>query len=686
MKRVFACVGFSMAVALVVLCFVKPEYILILTVGLTVLLAVSLVLPKFRQAVVLPLSLASAVTACLLYVGFTGLCVQPVQALDGTTAECTFYATDIGAVTSNSKGYCVKVTQMNGEKTNFNTYIYTDSRSNLRPYKEYNGRMSFFSIADNPFLSYGKYADRIYIAASCRLTGESGKTINSPYRYIVDLRQSIRNKLLYIMSDDAGALSVALVTGDKSYLDKSIRQAFTYSGMSHIMAVSGLHLAVAVGGVLYVLKRLKLKPWITNSVCIALTLLYMALAGFSGSVTRAGIMMIVMLLAGLFSMRGDTLNSLGIAVTAMCVSNPLCVTDIGTVLSVLAVLSLVTLYPHFSKRMFIKPEDPLSLKPKEKLYIYIQKAVSPVFVSISVVVYTLPVMYLFFGYTSVVGPVANIIAVPLGSICVVASLAIYLVSLLGITPITAFAVLVCEFFDTLLIKVCTFFAQAGNVILGLDYRFGVLIAVALLVVAVGFAVGKNKSVKVAFAVTGCVCAVCFSILLFNGRSDVVMRVFPDGAIVCTYDSKTVVCGVNTKGDYYKVKSYLQSNMLYVDFLVADNTSSYCAMLSNDVGVNTLFCDEFDDTILLSADCKRLEVQSVYNVLLDDDYNLCYNQGGVTLYIKDFSISTYQNADFTVNSDTATDSTGCIELKNGTVDYRISSKDSYKVRRLNQWQK
>ncbi|MGN0515690.1 hypothetical protein, partial [Eubacterium sp.] len=113
MKRVFACVGFSMAVALVVLCFVKPEYILILTVGLTVLLAVSLVLPKFRQAVVLPLSLASAVTACLLYVGFTGLCVQPVEALDGTTAECTFYATDIGSVTSNSKGYCVKVTQMN---------------------------------------------------------------------------------------------------------------------------------------------------------------------------------------------------------------------------------------------------------------------------------------------------------------------------------------------------------------------------------------------------------------------------------------------------------------------------------------------------------------------------------------------------------------------------------------------
>lgn len=686
MKRVFTCVGFSMAVALFVLCFIKPEYILILTVGLAVLFAVSLALPKFRQAVVLPLSLASAVTACLLYVGFISLYVQPVQALDATTADCTFYATDIGAVTSNSKGYCVKVTRINGEKTNFKAYIYTDSRSNLRPYKEYNGMMSFFKIADDPMLSYGKFADKIYIAAYCKLTGENGKIINSPYRYIVDLRQSIRNKLLYIMSDDAGALSVALVTGDKSFLDKRIKRSFTYSGMSHIMAVSGLHLAVVVGSLLYALKRLKLKPWITNSVCIAATLVYMALAGFSGSVTRAGIMMIVMLLAGMFSMRGDTLNSLGIAVTAMCVSNPLCVTDIGTVLSVLAVLSLVTFYPHFSKRMFIKPDDPLSLKPKEKLYACIKKLVGSVFVSVCVVVYTLPIMYLFFGYTSVVGPVANIIAVPLGSVCVVASLTVYLVSLLGITPITAVAVLVCEFFDTLLIKVCTFFAQAGNVVLGLDYRFGVLIAVALLVIAVGFAVGKNKSVKLALASAGILCAVCFSVLLFNGRSDVVMRVFPDGAIVCTYDSKTVVCGVNTKGDYYKVKSYLQSNMLYVDFLVVDNSSSYCAMLSNDVAVNTLLCDEFDDTILSSADCQRLEVQSVYNVLLDDDYNLCYNQGGVTLYIKDFSISTYQNADFAVNSKSITDGTGCIELKNGTVDYRISSRDSYKARRLNQWQK
>lgn len=92
-----------MAIALFALCFVKSEYTIWLTLGLAVLLAVSLIVPKIRQAVVIPLSLSSAVAACLLFVAVTNIVVQPVKSLENTSAMCSFYVTDCGKTVGEYK-------------------------------------------------------------------------------------------------------------------------------------------------------------------------------------------------------------------------------------------------------------------------------------------------------------------------------------------------------------------------------------------------------------------------------------------------------------------------------------------------------------------------------------------------------------------------------------------------------
>lgn len=236
-----------MAIALFALCFVKSEYTIWLTVGLAVLLAVSLIVPKIRQAVVIPLSLSSAVAACLLFVAVTNIVVQPVKSLENTSALCSFYVTDCGKTVGEYKEYTAKIIQADDEKVNVKASIYLDKDINLRSYAVMKGNLNFNSVGNDALSSYGKYADGIYISADCVPTDYTGKVVHSPFRYVVALRHSIRNKLSYLMSGREGGLSVALVTGDKSFLSGDVKNAFIYSGTSHIMAVSGLHLGVVTG-------------------------------------------------------------------------------------------------------------------------------------------------------------------------------------------------------------------------------------------------------------------------------------------------------------------------------------------------------------------------------------------------------------------------------------------------------
>ena len=675
-----------MATTLFALCFIKYEYVFLLTVGLVVIFIASLIMPNFRQAVVVPLSLASAVFACLLFVATTQTTVEPVRSLENQTAECEFYVIDNGTVGDRSKTYSAKIVKMDGKDVNFKSALYLDKRVNLRPYTMAKGKLKFYSVGKDGFSSYGKYADGIYISAKCNLTECFGERVNSPMRYVVAFRQNIRDKLSYLMAGKEGGLSVALITGDKSYLDRDVKTAFMYSGTSHIMAVSGLHLSVIIGTLLFILKKLKISHKISSLVCIASVILYMGLAGFSGSVTRAGIMLIVMLSAGLFSMRGDNLNSLGVAVTIMCIFNPYCVTDVGTVLSVLSVLSLLTLNPFFSSKLQMHYADPLDKTAKEKFADCIYSVFRTFYTSVCVFLFTIPVLYMFFGYTSIVGMVSNLLAVPLGSLCVVMSFLTYFVSLLGITPLTAFAVLLATKCNALLIKFCMLFKALNNSVIAFDYVFGLCLAGVLVLVGLAFVFGNKQLFKRTAVISLAVVAVCMSVAFACDYNSLTLRVFSHGATVCSYKGVVVAYGVNTSEDFYTVSRYLQNNAISVDYLVTQRSYSYPAKLSNYTNVNTLLCDEFEDCILVGGRYNNLEVQNSYNVSLDDSFAFCYNQGDMVFHFNGATIGSTDDCDFKISSSKIVDSNGIVELDDNPVVYKINDKNSFKVRRLNQWQK
>lgn len=224
---------------------------------------------------------------------------------------------------------------------------------------------------------------------------------------LIQMRHAISSRFAAVLPGDRGALATALITGSKTNLSVGAVSCFRTCGATHLMAVSGLHLSVIVGSLYWLLRKLRLPTWLTTALTGAVLLVYDGVAGFSASVVRASLMMAVLLAARLFGRKADGLNSLGLAVFLLC-TDPFAVTDVSLQLSVTSVLSLLTLSPVLNKSL-------------ARLHIpkFLRQSFSA---TVSVLLYTLPFMWLSFGQTALLSLLSNLVLIPLAQVAMIAAL------------------------------------------------------------------------------------------------------------------------------------------------------------------------------------------------------------------------------------------------------------------------
>ena len=168
------------------------------------------------------------------------------------------------------------------------------------------------------------------------------------------LKEEICRKIIYSSDSETGGLLCALLLGEKSRLPSGTQLAFSRIGISHILALSGMHLAILAIGLSKLLQFFRMGKKGSTVITALFTLVYMALTGFSISVTRAGIMLIVSSVLFLLSRTRDSLTSLFIAVTFICVLQPYSVYDISLWLSAFATLGIVVM-SEFQSEKYSKP-------------------------------------------------------------------------------------------------------------------------------------------------------------------------------------------------------------------------------------------------------------------------------------------------------------------------------------------
>lgn len=220
-------------------------------------------------------------------------------------------------------------------------------------------------------------------------------------RMLSRLNRRVRAVLEVNLGRSSFGLVSGMLLGNREDVPASVRRDFSELGISHLLALSGLHLAVVCG----FLERLTVGiPRRMRCVLLIFAAVgYAALTGFSASVVRAAVMLCAVYLSFLAGYRRDPITILALIAVGMCLVSPYRIMDVSFQLSFLAAVACVTVARkgRESKR-----------RGGRFLGAVLDTARTGLFISLM----TMPILGLFSARASLLTPIANLIFIPLSAL------------------------------------------------------------------------------------------------------------------------------------------------------------------------------------------------------------------------------------------------------------------------------
>lgn len=232
------------------------------------------------------------------------------------------------------------------------------------------------------------------------LLGEAGPAIRF---FPAKLGERLRRNIRVAVDGETAAFLTAILTGDRSELKKD---TFFYAmmreaGVLHCIAVSGMHLSFLVSFLAFALGRGKR----SSLICIPVILLFMAVTGFTASVVRAGIMMILVCFSVLLNREYDGPTALALALALMSAGNPYALRNVGLILSFAATLGILLFSQELDRSLPRLPAGRERRLPGMILR-YVRGTLA---VSLGAQILTLPVSALAFGQIPLLSPLTNLL-------------------------------------------------------------------------------------------------------------------------------------------------------------------------------------------------------------------------------------------------------------------------------------
>lgn len=250
-------------------------------------------------------------------------------------------------------------------------------------------------------------------------------------------------------SEDAAALFLTLAAGQRAALDDSLEDAFSRSGLAHVLSVSGLHVAALALMTLALLRRLLVRVGarfrgiearrVAAPASVPFVWAYVVFTGNQPPAVRSAVMATVVLLGLALWRRADGLNSLSAAAILLVIWAPSSVVDLSLQLSFLAVLSLLLLTPALSAAIALAPLDPTEERWWMRLWGKARETILETFgASAAVTGASVPLVASAFGRASLAGLISNIVCLPLCGLLTgfaAGGVALFIVSPVLATPV-----------------------------------------------------------------------------------------------------------------------------------------------------------------------------------------------------------------------------------------------------------
>jgi len=263
----------------------------------------------------------------------------------------------------------------------------------------------------NYLKNQGIYATMLYPQIERLDTGQGIK----PLEWIYSLRNSLADSIAEAMPEPQAALTQGILLGIRYNIPADVRYDFTITGTAHLLAISGLHLAIIAGmlvslGKLLFGKRHYIYVWLA----LAIIWLYAILTGFHPPVVRGAIMASVFLSAELLGRQRTAITSLALAAAVMVGIDPKIVFDAAFQLSFAAIAGLIFIAPplHGLGRRMVG-----ATLGEGGLIVSLGNIVSDGFsVTLAATIAVWPLVAYYFGVVSLVGPLVTflgLLAMPL---------------------------------------------------------------------------------------------------------------------------------------------------------------------------------------------------------------------------------------------------------------------------------
>lgn len=195
--------------------------------------------------------------------------------------------------------------------------------------------------------------NNVKFSASSNIYNVTVTNGNKTFKDLV--KHNVLNNLKLTLKSENAGIAYSILFGEKDNLSEDVYNAFSFGGLAHILAVSGLHIGFLVAMLVGLLSLIKCNKHLRNIIVLLVLIVYAYLTNFSPSVLRAVIMSMVLLLSKTYNKEYDALSALSLAAIIILAFSPFQIFTVGFQLSFACVFAIITLAPFITDcLLFIK--------------------------------------------------------------------------------------------------------------------------------------------------------------------------------------------------------------------------------------------------------------------------------------------------------------------------------------------
>lgn len=450
------------------------------------------------------------------------------------------------------------------------------------------------------------------------------------YYYAVRVRQAMKTALDTLLPSELSSLCKAIMLGDKFALSQSVRSDFYDTGVAFIVVVSGMHIAILSRFILFLVRKITKNRFVCAFSVFLTVFAFVAVTGFTSSVMRSGIMIIITFCGKIVMRHGDSLNSLGFAALLLTVTNPYAVGDIGMLLSFTATMGIVVWSRSVCRAIMAKFDW---VKHFRGLLFAIVELFS---VSLSAMLWILPFSVLYFGRLSPYCVVVSMLVSPAVTVLMNCALLASISFYFGILSFVAYPfALIAGIAGKYIIFIVEAFAKIPYCSVNTEKPYFYAWIFITIAVAVLGAFVKNKAVYTKFSTVFSVSVLLVGYVIFTLINVNTTRLTVQN---CGYGITASV----SRGNNLSVISCGGSNFLsssavdnvrkdgeHIDYLIIPSMNNYYGSYSK------LFVNEFDvsDILVYDNECESMLLRSEQGCqvsLFGDNTRFALNLNGNTV--------------------------------------------------------